>query len=240
MGHVRCRLVVPDQTSRNTTELLDQLPRAQEQVLGLARRDHLTRGEPRVRRGDHQDGQQLCGAVLEWDLARREPQVALCRVASSPGDPIRGVDGAVLGTQPAHVVAEPSDRASPAHSFGQHRGRHVRRLGQQRPHVRLELGERRRPRRSYVARRRIRVHRLDDRGPRDPQPLSDARLRHPFRSQPPDQRPVLQSDHTPIVECSLFTAETVQFSSAVDSSRWSVVAMGWLGRRSTRGSRWSG
>ena len=31
-----------------------------------------------------------------------------------------------------------------------------------------------------------------------------------------DQRPVLQSDHTPIVECSLFTAETVQFSSAAD------------------------
>ncbi|WP_212743158.1 substrate-binding domain-containing protein, partial [Microbacterium sp. 2FI] len=37
-----------------------------------------------------------------------------------------------------------------------------------------------------------------------------------LRSQPPDQRPVLQSDHSPIVECSLFTAETDQFSSVVD------------------------
>ena len=50
----------------------------------------------------------------------------------------------------------------------------------------------------------VRGHRLDHRVPRDPQPLSDPRLRHPLRRQPPDQRPVLQSDHTPIVECSLF------------------------------------
>ena len=60
------------------------------------------------------------------------------------------------------------------------------------------------------------VHRLDHRGPRDPQPLRDPCLRHALRSKPPDQRPVFQSDHSPIVECSPFTAETVQFSSAVD------------------------
>ena len=83
--------------------------------------------------------------------------------------------------------------------------------------MRLELGERRRPRRPLIPRRRVRVHRLDDRGPRDPQPRRDPCLRHPIGSQPPDQRPVLQSDHTPIVECSLFTAETVQFSSAADT-----------------------
>ena len=48
--------------------------------------------------------------------------------------------------------------------------------------------------------------------------LRDPRLRHPLRRQPPDQRPVLQSDHSPIVECSLFTAESVQFSSAADTA----------------------
>ncbi|WP_344444617.1 hypothetical protein, partial [Herbiconiux moechotypicola] len=43
-------------------------------------------------------------------------------------------------------------------------------------------------------------------------------LRHTLRRQPPDQRPILQSDHSPIVECSLFTATTVQFSTAADIS----------------------
>ena len=75
------------------------------------------------------------------------------------------------------------------------------------------------PGHALIARRRVRVHRLDDRGPRDAQPLRDPCLRHTLRSQPSDQRPVLQSDHSPIVECSLFTAESVQFSSAADSPR---------------------
>jgi APA family basic amino acid/polyamine antiporter len=35
-------------------------------------------------------------------------------------------------------------------------------------------------------------------------PLRDTRLRHTLRSQSPDQRPIFQSDHSPIVECSLF------------------------------------
>ncbi|WP_291045729.1 hypothetical protein, partial [Herbiconiux sp.] len=41
--------------------------------------------------------------------------------------------------------------------------------------------------------------------------------RHALCRQPPDQRPIFQSDHSPIVECSLFTATTVQFSTAADS-----------------------
>jgi hypothetical protein len=40
------------------------------------------------------------------------------------------------------------------------------------------------------------------------------------------KRPVLQNDHSPIVECSLFTAESVQFSSAADRGHRSVVADG--------------
>jgi len=74
------------------------------------------------------------------------------------------------------------------------------------------------------------VHRLDHRGPRDPQPLRDPCLRHALRSKPPDQRPVFQSDHSPIVECSLFTAETVQFSSAADTQRRVGVRVSWAWR----------
>jgi hypothetical protein len=41
----------------------------------------------------------------------------------------------------------------------------------------------------------------------------------PFSSQPPDQRPVLQSDHTPIVKSIHFpSVATVQFSSGVDTN----------------------
>ena len=39
---------------------------------------------------------------------------------------------------------------------------------------------------------------------RYPQPFSDLRLGNPFRSKPSNQRPVFQSNHTPIIECSLF------------------------------------
>lgn len=58
--------------------------------------------------------------------------------------------------------------------------------------------------RPLIPRRRDRLHRLHNRGPRNPQPLRNPSLRHPLRRQPPDQRPIFQSDHTPIVECSLF------------------------------------
>jgi hypothetical protein len=45
-------------------------------------------------------------------------------------------------------------------------------------------------------------------------------MRLTLRSKPPDQRPILQSDHSPIVlECPLFTGESVQFSSGVDTER---------------------
>ena len=43
----------------------------------------------------------------------------------------------------------------------------------------------------------VESHRPRHRVARDPQPLSDPRLRHALRGQPPNQRPVLQSDHTP-------------------------------------------
>lgn len=197
-------LVVPDQPTRNPAELLDQLPGPEQQILRLPRRDHHSRREPAMRRGDHQHRQQLRCPVLERDLLRREPQIALRRVPRRPRDPIRGIETLLLGPQPLHVVTEPPDRARPPDPLREHRRRHRRRLQQQRTHPRLERRERRRRRCPLIVRRRFRVHRLDDRGPRDPQPLSNMRLRHALAGQPPDQRPVLQSDHSPIVECSLF------------------------------------
>lgn len=53
----------------------------QQQVLGVSGRDHLSDHEPRMRRGDHQDRPQRRGAIFQRDLPRREPQVALRRIA---------------------------------------------------------------------------------------------------------------------------------------------------------------
>ena len=162
-------------------------------------------------------GSSLRRAVLERDLARREPQIALRRVTRPPrsaGRPDRSADAPdaaasrCRGTtridpvQPTRSASTVAGMSGVSASSARTRGSNgVNDVG---PGVRSYLGG------------AVRAHRLDHRRPRDPQPLGDPRLRHPLRSQPPDQRPVLQSDHSPIVECSLFTAETVQFSSAAD------------------------
>ena len=92
-------------------------------------------------------------------------------------------------------------------------------LSQQRSHPRLEHRERRPGRPPDIPRRRVRSDRLHHRRPRDPQPRRDPRVRHTLRGKPPDQCPVFQSDHSPIVvECSLFTVESVQFSSVADTA----------------------
>jgi hypothetical protein len=181
------RLVVPQQPTRNPTQLLDQLPRPQQQVLGLAGRQHPGSDEPRVRGGDHQH-RQLARPVLQRNPLRWEPQITLRRITRLPNQAIRRIDRPMLRAQPLHILPEPADRALPADSLSQHRRRHLRRVPQQSPHPRLEHGERRRSRHPLIPRRRVRVHRLHDRCPRDPQPLGDPRLRHALRSQPPDQR----------------------------------------------------
>ena len=130
-------LVVPDQPPRDPPELLDQLPRPQQQVLGLPGRDHPAGHEPRVRGGDHQHRQQLGRAVLERDLPRREPQVALRRVTRPPrsaGPPgrsagapaaaasrCRGTTGSTPSTRPARPAPSPAcpgSRASSARTRG--------------------------------------------------------------------------------------------------------------------------
>lgn len=58
-------------------------------------------------------------------------------------------------------------------------------------------------------------HRLDHRRPRDPQPCCDLRLRNALAGKPTDQRPVLQSDHSPIVV-------SVHLSSVGTVQPWSV------------------
>ena len=73
-------------------------------------------------------------------------------------------------------------------------------------HLRTGRPLRKRRRRSppLIPRRHLRADRLQHSRPRDTQPRRDPRLRHTLRRQPPDQCPIFQSDHTPIVECSLF------------------------------------
>ena len=198
-------LVVPDQPSRHPPELLDQRPRPQQQIRGLARWQHPTRDESRIRGHHHQHRQQRSGAVLERNLLRREPQIALRSITRIPRQPISWVRAALLRTQTRHVLTEPRRRTRPPNALREHRCRHLRELGQHRTHTFLERCERRRVhRRPLIARWLHRRHRPGHRVTRNPQPFSDLRLGHPLRSQPSNQRPVFQGDHTPIIECSPF------------------------------------
>lgn len=79
----------------------------------------------------------------------------------SPEEPVGRIDRTVLRTQPLHVLAEPTDRASPPDPLRQDRRGHVRCLRQQRTDPRLEHRERPRPRGALILRRRLGVHRLD-------------------------------------------------------------------------------
>ena len=213
-------LVVPQQSARDPTEPLDQRPHPQQQIRGLAGRQHLTAGEPRVRSSDHQHRQQRVGAVLERDPLRREPQVALRRVARRPHQPISRIRSTMLRSQTGDVLSEPRRRTLPADPLSEHRRRHVRELRQQLTHPRLERRERRRRhRRPLILRRLRRVHRPRHRVARDPQPLSDPRLRDALRGQPPNQCPVFQSDHPPSVECSLFARQDCSVFSRHNDGR---------------------
>ena len=162
-------------------------------------------------------GSSLRGAVLERDLARREPQIALRRIARLPrpaGRPDRPADapaaaasrspGTTDRPRPARPARRSPSPACPASSSSSARTRGSNGVNDVGPGDRSYLGGASEPTALITVVREI------------PNRCSDPRLRHALRRQPPDQRPVLQSDHSPIVECSLFTAETVQFSSAVD------------------------
>lgn len=172
--------------------------------------------KPRVRGGSHQHRQQVGAAVLERDLPRPEPRVKLRGVPGRPGQPVGRIDRPGPGRSHRTLSLNQRIDPGPPDPLGQHRRRHVWGRLEQLPNPWLDDRARRRHRRPHLPRRRIRVHRLDHRGRRDPQPLGDPAFG--IIRQVPDQRPVL-SDHSPIVECSLFTAETVQFSSAADSSQ---------------------
>ena len=128
-------------------------------------------------------------------LLRREPQITLGRIPGLPHDPVRRIPRLVLRPDPGHVVTEPRRRPRRAHPLRQHRRRHVGRVGQQATHPRLDQRKRRLNRSPLVLRWRFRPHRLDHRRPRDAQPPRDRRVRHLLRSEPPDQCPVLHSDH---------------------------------------------
>lgn len=87
-------LVVPDQPPRHPAELLHQLPRAQQQVLGLPRRDHPSRHEPRICCRDHKTGSSFVvpsssGIFLGGNHRSHcaaSPAVQVIRSAGSTGD----------------------------------------------------------------------------------------------------------------------------------------------------------
>jgi hypothetical protein len=156
-----------------------------------------------------------------WD--RRTPRAScatrLSQGAQAQAQPDRGGARLPRGRVPGEGVtaspAEPDCTSGPATSAGSSAATAIRKLGitcsshgqlrQQLPHPRLERRERRRDRPALILRRRVRGNRLHHRRPRDPQTRRDLRLRHTLRRKPADRGPVLQSDHSPIVErCSLF------------------------------------
>ena len=188
-------LVVPDQPAWHPAELLDQLPGPEQQVFGLAGRQHPPGDEPRVRRDDDQHREQRRRAVFQRDPPGREPQVALPGITGGPDQPVGRIGPPVVRPQRADIVAEPGDRPGPAGPLGDHRRRHLRMLGQDRPHPRLERRERRRGGLALVLRRPVRLQRTIDRRPPDPQLPRDLPPRNPVRDKPPDQRPVLHRDH---------------------------------------------
>lgn len=188
-------LVVPDQPSRNPPEHLQQHPHPQQQISGVPGRDHPAEHEPGVRRGHHQNRQQRLAAVLERDLLRREPQIALSRVPGQPDQPVRRINWPMLRPQQPHVVAEPADRPSPPNPLRDHRRGHVRRRREQLSHRRLERRERRRHHRPLVPWRPVRRQRPLDSRPADAQVPRDLALRNTVRNQSPNQSPILHRDH---------------------------------------------
>lgn len=157
--------------------------------VGIILRD----GEPRMRAPDHRDRQQCRGLVPERDLPRRKPQVALRRVPSQPGQPIRGINQPVSRPQPPDVLAESGERTPPVDPLGGH----VQRRGHQLPHRRLERRERCRHRRPLVLWRAVGGHRSRQRRPPDAKVPRDLTLRNTVRHQPPDQSAILDRDHAP-------------------------------------------
>ena len=107
-------------------EAADQLPRPQQQILGLASRDHPGRDEPRMRGNDHQHRQQHGRAILERDPLGREPQITLGRVTLGLHQPIRRINQTMLRPQPPDIVTEPRDRPLPLDPLREHRRRHLR------------------------------------------------------------------------------------------------------------------
>ena len=133
-------------------------------------------------------------------------KIALRRVARRPHQPIRRIRAALLRTQPgarSHGTTtvdpdQPTRSASTVAGISGNSASNARTRSSNGVNDVASTGAR-----SYFG-GSVDATAFDHRVPRDPQPLSDLRLRHPLRGQPPNQRPVLQSDHTPIVECSLF------------------------------------
>jgi hypothetical protein len=107
-------------------ELLDQLlrPESRSSVLRVEIIRAVTNLECAATCTQHR--KQPAPAILEWDLPRREPGITLRGVARRSREPVRGVDRAVLGSQPSHMSRNQGDRLVPLDPLRDHRRRHRR------------------------------------------------------------------------------------------------------------------
>ena len=125
---------------------LDQRPRPQQQIRGLARRQHPRGDEPRVRRrrspapATTRSCRPRAGSAWAGTTDRTAPRHPAPTPADQPDQGGDAPDAAGRTFSRNH-----DDRTRPADPLSEHRRRHLRELRQQRPHPRLERRERRRP-----------------------------------------------------------------------------------------------
>ncbi len=192
----------------------------EQQILGLAGREHPPGDEPRVRRDDDQHRQQR---------ARRRPPAGSSSAGTTdrtapaspgmPDQPVGRIEAADSEAAAAGRCPEPGDRPRPLDPLGDHRRRHLRMLGQQLPAPA--------PRTARTTSPPPPAH-TSAAGPRPPPgPPSPARSPTPERPAAAEHRPQRAAGSTPsppprspiqsVWVASFSTVAMASFSSVVDT-----------------------
>lgn len=189
-------LVVPDQRPRRRAPPREQSPVPGQQVRALARGQHAGGHDPRVTRHHHQHRRAADLSGAEWDVDRREPQIALDQLARE----ILGARGRVRRDEQRAQLSDPvlehRQRPVPADPLRDHRRRHLRPVGEQLPNLGLHRIDHRPAGGALILRRLVRGQGPAHRVAPDPQPARDRLDRHLLRPmKPTDLRPVLHPQH---------------------------------------------
>jgi hypothetical protein len=197
-------LVVPHQLPRDPTELPEQLPCPEHQVLGMPGRDHQPEHPPRVPRRHHQHRRHVSPRgdlpVPGRDLRGREPEVVLHPLARRIRRPRYRVFRQVKRAKLRDLLPQHRDRPLPADPLRDHRRRHRRAQRQQLPDRRLSHVRDRAFLRTPVPRHLPSPQRPPHRVLRDPQLPGDRLDPKALRPvQPADLSPLIQSNHRPLL-----------------------------------------